>query len=695
MISTIKNKISKKKSHIFTDLTKNLSQAYVFYKLSQTQVRNLYKLRSVLQCQGTSFFLKNEIKDSFGTLGIFQSELREKKLKNYGMNDWKNWLRLRGWYYQYNLSKIRWSRLISQKWRNRINQWPMTQKKNLNKRDLAEKHPLIDSKKRADPFQLQPEIWKEIQEDTLLLQQYLQYRQQNPKRMKSLNQKETFPKCYRYDLFSYKYLNYENKRNSSIYGSQFEINKNRGIPYNSNTHKDKILENIAINYHLGRDDLIYIKRKYLDWKIINFDLSKTIDIGVWSKLETKRNPSTNNYQIIDKREKKDLFYFTIHQDLKINSTEPQNKKVFFDWMGMNEEITNYPISNPELCFFPEFVQLYNAYKTKPWVIPSKLLLLNWNREENVGANQNINGKDFVIPRYKKIKYRNQEEPTDQEYLGSDVQNQGNLGSVLANQQKGIEEDSAELGMQKNKKKKQYKNNGEAELYIFIKRYLLFQFRWNGSLNQRMIDNIKKFAFLLRLKNPRKMTISFIQRREIHFDIMRGAKRLPITELMKKGVLIIEPIRLSVKNDGQFIMYQTIGIPLVHKSKHEKTNQRYREQRYVDKTFLNLLVPENIFSSRRRRELRILICFNSKNRNGMDRNPIFYKRDGIKNCNQFLDESKHPGRDQNELIKLKFFLWPNYRLEDLACMNRYWFDTNNGSCFSMLRIHMYPPLQIRY
>nr|AGZ19261.1 hypothetical chloroplast RF19 [Oryza rufipogon]AGZ19276.1 hypothetical chloroplast RF19 [Oryza rufipogon] len=23
------------------------------------------------------------------------------------------------------------------------------------------------------------------------------------------------------------------------------------------------------------------------------------------------------------------------------------------------------------------------------------------------------------------------------------------------------------------------------------------------------------------------------------------------------------------------------------------------------------------------------------------------------------------------------------------MNRYWFDTNNGSCFSMLRIQMYP------
>ena len=80
--------------------------------------------------------------------------------------------------------------------------------------------------------------------------------------------------------------------------------------------------------------------------------------------------------------------------------------------------------------------------------------------------------------------------------------------------------------------------------------------------------------------------------------------------MKRGIFIIEPIRLSVKNDGQFIMYQTIGISLVHKSKYQ-TNQRYRKERYVnnknfdkfnarcqkmignkDKNHYDLLVPKN-------------------------------------------------------------------------------------------------------
>lgn len=62
---------------------------------------------------------------------------------------------------------------------------------------------------------------------------------------------------------------------------------------------------------------------------------------------------------------------------------------------------------------------------------------------------------------------------------------------------------------------------------------------------------------------------------------------------------------------------------------------------------------------------------------------------VKSCSQFLDERKDLNQDKNTLRKFKFFLWPNYRLEDLACMNRYWFDTNNGSRFSILRIHMYP------
>nr|QQQ88249.1 hypothetical protein RF1 [Pouteria caimito] len=694
-ISTIKKSlynISNKNSQNFCDLS-SLSQAYVFFKLSQTQVLNLYKLRSILQYHGTSFFLKTSIKDYFGTQGIIHSELKHKKLWNSGINQWKTWLR---GHYQYNLSQIRWSRLIAQKWRNRINQCRThtIQNQDLNKENSYEKDQLIH------------------------------YKKQNDYKVYSLpNQKDNFQKYYRYNLLSYRSINYENKRDPYIYGLPFQINKNQESYSNSNTHKGKlfgILKDIPIHNYLGKSDIIYMEmekspdRKYFDWKIINFCLRKKVDIEAWIKIDINSNKNTKtgltNYQIINKIDKKDLFYLTIHQNQEMNL--PNQKKKKLDWMGMNEEILSRPISNLELWFFPEFVLLYNAYKKKPWFIPSKLLFLNLNINENFSKNKNINRKQQgILPSNEKksfeLKNQNQEEKESagQRDLRSNAQNRGNLVSVLSNQQKNIEEDYSESDIKKRKQKKQYKSNTEAELDFFLKRYLLFQLRWDDGLNQRMINNIQVYCLLLRLRKPRNITISSIQRREINLDIMLIQKNLPLTELMKRGILIIEPLRLSVKNNGQFIMYQTIDISLVHKSRH-KTNQRYQEQRYIDKKDFNefiprnhqritknrdknhydLLVPENILSSRRRRELRILICFNSKTKYGVDRNPIFCNRNKVKSWGQFLDENKDLDRDK--LIKLKFFLWPNYRLEDLACMNRYWFDTNNGSRFSMLRIHIY-------
>ncbi|MBN8143067.1 hypothetical protein J0J23_22450, partial [Vibrio vulnificus] len=69
------------------------------------------------------------------------------------------------------------------------------------------------------------------------------------------------------------------------------------------------------------------------------------------------------------------------------------------------------------------------------------------------------------------------------------------------------------------------------------------------------------------------------------------KGFTLIELMKKGIFIIEPVRLSVRNDGQFIMYQSIGIFLVHKSK-QQINQ---ENDYFDKTNFS----ESIDSHQRR------------------------------------------------------------------------------------------------
>nr|QXO88791.1 Ycf1 [Hoya hamiltoniorum]QXO88813.1 Ycf1 [Hoya hamiltoniorum] len=668
---------NRKNLHSFGDLS-YLSQAYVFFKLSQTQVSN--KLRSVFQYNGMSFFIKDEIKDSFETQGILDYKLSHKKRPD---NKWKNWIR---GHYQYNLSHLkrfrRWKKM-----RNFIN-LRYRKKKKKTKRDSYEK--------------VQSGNSRNSKVDYLVNQ--------------TVNQTDNFQKSSKYDLLSYKSinLNYENKRDSPISksSSQVQLKKNEDISYKSNTHKEnfsdiyiwrsfpipiKNYENI--NYRQKDRD-----RKYLDFNFQNpnWDLRQQLIIESYIRMDITSNENThidtNNYQypIFSKIDKKKLVYLKIPQKLQTNLPKP--RKGFLDWMGMNEEILKRPISHLGLFSFPEFVLRYSLYKLKPWVIPSKILLLNLNINENdLSEKKNIEGNqkqkgESVSNKEIKNQNRNQKDQKEKESveskrdLRSNVQKQGNAESVPStNHEKDIEDPSPQ------KMKKRKKSKLEKEIDLLLSRFLVFQITSRNALAKRIKNNIKIYSFLLGLPNPREITISSIRGGEISLDLMCIQKNVKLIEWIKSAFFIIEPTRLSVKNDGQFIMYQTLGILLVHKMK-DQINQGYRKQPYVDKNGFDLLVPETILSHRRRRELRILISFNSKTWN---KNPISSTEN---NCSQSLDlDKENPlnlNKDKNELINFKFFLWPNYRLEDLACMNRYWFDTNNGSRFSMLRIQMYPRLKSR-
>nr|QFQ46512.1 hypothetical chloroplast RF1 [Astronia smilacifolia] len=703
--------IIKKNSKNLSNLS-YFSQAYVFYQIDKTQILSLYKLRDLLQYNETSLFLKKEIKDYFETEGI---ELGHKNLFNYTIVEWKNSLRK---YYQYELSQIQWYRLVPHKWRNRVNQRPiMTENKDFQKSHSDQKDEFIFYKKFIN-----------FESNSFYNEKY------------TIN----FQKYYKYALFSYQSINYDDRKDSYISVSPLWITNPQEICYNSNIYNIKKstlvdmseriipinINNYIYNYfgqnkntNLGQ----FSDRKYFDWKILYLCFRKKGAIHSWIAIDTNidfnnntnTNTKVNNYQIVGKIDKKDLVYLQIDKDHKIKISK--KKESLFDWMGMNEEILSRPISNLKLWFFVEFVLLYNTYKMKPWIIPAKQLLFNLN--ETVSENKNItkNKKDNPFKfsnenKSKSIKLENQnqdeKESPGKNNVELNVQNKETLESIFSTQEKDIEEDSAGSDRKKRRKKKQYKSNTEAELDFFLKRYLRFQLRWNNYLKQKITNNIKVYCLLLRLVNPKEIAISSMQRGEMSLDILMIQKDLTLRELMKKRILIIEPVRLSIKNDGQFFMYQTLNVSLVHKSKHQ-LNQSYREKHYINRNNYNndivrhpnqritenqvkkhydLVIPERIFSTKWHREFRIRICFNSRNRNLISNNSVYCNN--VKNYDQVLDQSQNFYRDKIELIQLKFFLWPTYRLEDLSCMNRYWFDTNNGSRFSLLRIYMYPPLKIR-
>nr|YP_011026152.1 hypothetical chloroplast RF19 [Adromischus cristatus]WQM99976.1 hypothetical chloroplast RF19 [Adromischus cristatus] len=594
-------KMIKLKTNCFFILKMLKEIKYVGYKLSQCQVLNLYnlRLRSALQYHETSLFLKDEIKNDFGVQPIFDSGLTDKKLMNSGINQWKSWLRN---HYQYNISHIRWSGLVPKTWQNQMNHHSRRQNKNkdFSKWNLYEKGGLIRYKKEIPDYGLN-----------------------------SLsNHKGNLKKNSRYDLLSYKSINYENKKNSYIFVLPSQVNNNQKISYNYNTNKRKLFT-LGDNNSLGEKTIIYRDKSYFDYRMIHFRLRKRVDIETWIQTNTK-NTTIRNYQLIEQIGKRSLF------DLTTQQTNPRIQS-FFDWLEMNEE---FPILNEELWFLPELILLYNTYKLKRWIIPIKSLLLNLNKKKSLSAKKNIALKQ-----------------------------NWNLGSVLLNQEKDLSDYGEVL------------NYTEEDLDFLLTSQLLVQLRWSFFFNLTLMKNIKVYCLLLSLRNPRESALSAIQRGAINLDIMPSQKY--VTEWLQKGVFFIEPVRLSVNNPGQFLMYQTIRISLVQKNNYQ-TNPRYREKMIGNRVIKNygLLVLETILSPRRRKELRILISFNSKKNKGIDLNLVFCNGNNVKIYGPFLVES-------NRLDRLKFFLWPTCQLEDLVCMNRYWFNTNTGSSFSMLRIHMYP------
>nr|YP_009748602.1 Ycf1 protein [Ponerorchis gracilis]QII90358.1 Ycf1 protein [Ponerorchis gracilis] len=645
-------------SNIYWNLS-SLSQAYVFYKLSQTQLLNQlfnkYHLRPILQYQGNPPLFKEKFKDFCMIHGIFHPKSKHKKIHTYVMNEWKNWLKGR---YQYDLSQKKKYRLIPKEWRNKRNKPRMIKKRESIQLDFYKKVTSIKKTNyAANSFMSQKDKWK---------------------------------KHYRYDILSYQYIN---PPNSYIFKSTLEIKGAQEIPHHFTTSKPEsfyVLISIPSNDYLEKEYLIdkntHLDRKYFDCRTLSICFRKNIEI--WTNADIRRK--------IYKKAKTEIKNLNINKTNMIyQEIKPCNKS---NKKGFCDTVSNH--ANLEAWFFPELGLLFNVYKIQPWIIPIKSLFYTNEKSQNIKRNPNKN-LHILYKKKKDLKVGNFEQAE---------QSKGNFVLNLLKQQnkKAVEEDYRRLEMKYSRKKKQYKTNKEMELDSLLKNSLLFQLRWTNLSNEKILKNIRTYCALLGVRDLKEAAISSVQKGEINLEDIFIKKDLVLKNLIIRGIFLIEPICLSIRRDGKSIIYQTIYTLLVDK-KHQ-TNKKYTKKGYkgelkkyiirhsniflsVYKKNYDFLIPENILSSVRRREFRIRICLNSKNWDVLDKNTRFRNKIKIKNCGQVLNEDKHINTDEKNLMKFKLFLWPNYRLEDLACMNRYWFDTNNSSRFSMSRINMYSQFRI--
>nr|YP_009673761.1 Ycf1 protein [Cuscuta chapalana]QDF46475.1 Ycf1 protein [Cuscuta chapalana] len=658
------NKKRQQKSTTSSNLS-DLSQASVLYKISQqTGIFNICKVRSGLNHHGTSAFIKTQIKESFATQGLLQIDGATTNIPQLRTRQWKNWLKVNA---QYDLSQILWSSFSAKKrrWQKKVNQCSKFNQKSLDK-------------------------W-------------------NSKKQKGTNstlnkcQKDNFEKCYRYDVLSSKFINFEKKKTSLIDRSTTSLTKRQRISYNQTMSQNflfALTKNILFKNLIGKIETIdipYIEkdldRKYLSFENIDFSLKKKVNIESWIPLASRGNPiKTYNFELLDEmdlmefidqifKKEKELVFPCIEKNNKISRFK--SKKSIIDWMGLNKGLLNHPVTDMEFWFFPEFVSLLNVYKLKPWILNSQLLLskLTFGKLPNKQKNQT------------KTKKKSDEAKSKQKSKTENKENQ-----KAENQQKD-ETTTKQKSKTENEKNKEPANqqNDETEedpqlAYIrsFLKKHLNFQLRGEFIFKKSGFKNIQILCLLLRLMNEDELLLSSIQKQKLNLHIMPeiGIKELTlevledmgVPEFLKEKGIHFEPLSLFINKNGKFLMYQLINLSLVHKIKYPSQTQgiiKIQKNNNVAP-----LIPENILSSRRRRELRILIYLNSNINKCKDPDIDLFVLE--KKCPKFCDQQKNT---------VEFFIWPNSRFEDLACMNRYWFYTNNGSRFSMLRIPMYLPLKM--
>nr|YP_010293028.1 hypothetical protein RF1 [Eriocaulon alpestre]ULQ65309.1 hypothetical protein RF1 [Eriocaulon alpestre] len=472
---------------------------------------------------------------------------------------------------------------------------------------------------------------------------------------------------------------YKKKKNSLTSSLKTDNSAKNSLP----SQKDKLRK--SYNYNL-------LSYQYINWSCAtknNFTIYESLNRD--STIDRKEKGLSDTYQNNLDRKLFDykMIYFLTATFQNRNSFDGNND--FFNWMGLNQEKIHDNVSTIPSLFFKEVIPLFYAYQKKPWLLPNQSLLFD---EKNISANEKI---------HVQLENDNQENLLNMSLSEKEIK------------KKYMEEDYIIKDIQKSKNKKinQWNKKKETELDFFLQKDFLFQLRWNNnSFTQRMMDNIQIYCLLLKLPNPKEVVISSIHRGEVDFDIMLIQNKFYLTELIEKGIFFIEPICLSQIRDKQFLIYQILTISLTNKNQSHKNknikniqkchiNKENLEKRILlpnnmlineDKRDYHFIFYENMLSYQRRREWRILNCFNFYTLNDIDfvneKNRRNYKK---KLCFNLLNENADLNIEKNPFLKCRFFLWPNYRLEDLACMNRYWFDTQKGIHFSMLKIHMYPQL----
>nr|YP_009041054.1 Ycf1 [Tetraphis pellucida]AIB08491.1 Ycf1 [Tetraphis pellucida] len=221
-----------------------------------------------------------------------------------------------------------------------------------------------------------------------------------------------------------------------------------------------------------------------------------------------------------------------------------------------------------------------------------------------------------------------------------------------------------------------------------------QWRWKSKNIEKKFKKLGDMASLMTFMQDQENTVSLSVKMREDLSLFR---LLFCRDIGINKLTINSEHRLPRVLDDQILMYKVVSTFLKSKKRFKKqfnlkklneTILRMEIFQNNEKNKFNSISLEDIILLKHRKELKILnLLYLNKN-----------ESQEIKFNKEFFEKNKYDYEKQiklkkiqnkNQILVIKRFLWPSFRLEDLACANRFWFNTNNGSRFTLLRIRMYP------
>nr|YP_011030858.1 conserved hypothetical chloroplast protein Ycf1 [Hiya brooksiae]WQT71164.1 conserved hypothetical chloroplast protein Ycf1 [Hiya brooksiae] len=229
---------------------------------------------------------------------------------------------------------------------------------------------------------------------------------------------------------------------------------------------------------------------------------------------------------------------------------------------------------------------------------------------------------------------------------------------------------------------------------------IFRWKWKSEVELEKLRNL--IALTRMLGNDRDLATLCD-----NTDVDSYLSKLYFDAKTKLGLFddlcILSAHRLPILFDDQNLVYKIINPLLKFKSRSKRGfKKRLYRNVYSDTYISNMLLVttegdkeqscisniEDLLLPRRRREFRFLrsLLISRSPRSGTQR------FDSIPKIGRTRSSRESQLSKLSEVQKIKRFLWPSHRLEELACTGRFCFNITTGSRFAMLNIRMYPIIQ---